>query len=441
MKHRSFILSWLMVFCLAVGVSAADYNLALQATTDGNTVGTVFPPGSDLYLNIDLVAPATGKVAGCAFTLTYDATKLTGPATNTEGLPTTASDITSTLLTMTINSTLQKTHRVNSSTAGQILFSGAAIDTNGGAGFSYQDATLFTVHFKVNATASGDIVFGLKQTTLNNTAAGYAAAGEGVPVLVGAIPNTVTSCTNWAYPNTACKDGYGNDLSDDFPILLQTFATNPSLTVSAGADACGDWIKTYPKITASGRDMGCFDDWDHDGFTNDQERLAGTDPTVANGTVPTPIQNPLFVTTPSLWPAVGTGYNALTDFRVANLDIDGNGTAGLTTDALLLIRHMAGPAVFNDAALIDGAVGTGATRTTAAAIRAYIDAIQPTVYDIDDSGVPALTTDALLIIRHMAGPAVFNDAALIDGAVDTANCARCTATEIRAYINMLFPAQ
>lgn len=451
MKHRSFILSWLMVFCLAVGVSAADYNLALQATTDGNTVATVFKPGDPLYLNIDLVAPATGKVAGCAFTLTYDATKLTGPATDANGLPVTPTDIQSSLLNMTINNVQEKTHRVNSSTSGLILFSGAAIDKTGGAGFSYQDATLFTVKFTVQQGATGNIVFTLKQTTLTNATAGW--NGEGVPVLVGAIPNTVTSCTGWAYPNTACKDGYGGDLSDDFPILLQNFAVNPSLTVSAGTDPYIIWRDTnYPGILSSGRDMGPLDDWDHDGFTNDQERLSGTNPTVANGTVPTPTQDPLFVTKPNLWTAVGTGYNALTDFRVANLDIDGDGKVEINTDATLLSRHLQnktweplGIVLYNDAALIDGAVAAECTRCDAAKIKLYIDAINPTVFDVDDSGIPALETDATLIDRFVQnktweplGIVLYSDAALIDGAVDTVNCNRCDATSIKAYLNTLF---
>jgi hypothetical protein len=421
MKHKSFILSLAMVICLAVGAGAADYNLTLQATTDGNTVDTVFPPGSNLYLNIDLVAPATGKVAGTAFTLTYPSDKLTPPTTTAEGLPDPSGDIISTLLMMTINSNNEKTHRVNAGTADSILFSGAAIDTNGGAGFHYQDATLFTVKFTVKDTATGDITFGLKQTVLTNADAGW--NGEGVPVLVGAIPNTDAN--------------YGGDLSDDFPVLLQNFAANPSLTVSAGASDYATWRDTnYPAIAASGRDIGPMDDWDHDGFTNDQERLNGTDPTVDNGSV-----SGVDVTNSATWAAVGAGYDATKDFRVSNMDIDGNGTPGLTTDALLLIRHMAGSAVFNDAQLIDGAVGAGCTRCTAAEIRPYIEAIKGSVYDVDGSGVPALTTDALLIIRHMAGPAVFNDAALIDGAVDTGSCTRCTAPEIRAYIDMLFPGK
>jgi hypothetical protein len=425
MKRKSFILSLAMVFCLAVCVcsaSAADYDLTLVPTTDGNTPSDTFLPGSDLYLNIDLVAPETGKVAGVAFTLTYPSDKLDAPATNTEGLPTVASDITSTLLMMMINSNNEKTHRVNSATAGSILFSGAAINTTGGAGFHYQDATLFTVKFKVKDTATGDITFGLKQTTLTNPDAGW--NGEGVPVLVGAIPNTD--------PNYG-----GTDLSDDFPVLLQNFAANPTETVSAGTDEWMTWLTAnYPDIVASGRDTSKTADWDHDGVTNEMEKTKASKLNDKND--PIGDVSGVDVTDPNTWPA---DYDAKSDFRVSNMDIDGNGTPGLTTDALLLIRHMAGPAVFDDAALIDGAVGVGCTRCTAAKIRAYIDTIKATVYDVDGSGVPALTTDALLIIRHIAGPAVFNDAALIDGAIDTVNATRRTASEIRAYIDMLFPGK
>jgi hypothetical protein len=51
------------------------------------------------------------------------------------------------------------------------------------------------------------------------------------------------------------------------------------------------------------------------------------------------------------------------------LDVDGDGTVGSHTDALLILRYVAG---FEGQALIEGAVGPGCQRCTAEQIEAYI---------------------------------------------------------------------
>ena len=56
------------------------------------------------------------------------------------------------------------------------------------------------------------------------------------------------------------------------------------------------------------------------------------------------------------------------------LDIDGNGTADALTDGLLVIRYLFG---LRDATLIQGAVGTGARRSTATDIGAYLQSLTP----------------------------------------------------------------
>jgi len=57
-----------------------------------------------------------------------------------------------------------------------------------------------------------------------------------------------------------------------------------------------------------------------------------------------------------------------------SLDIDGNGTADALTDGLLMIRYLLG--VRGDA-LIQGAVGDGAQRTSAIDIETYIQSLLP----------------------------------------------------------------
>lgn len=56
------------------------------------------------------------------------------------------------------------------------------------------------------------------------------------------------------------------------------------------------------------------------------------------------------------------------------LDVDGNGTYSATTDGLLAIRYLLG---LRGAALINGAIGVGPTRSSAPTIEAYLGALTP----------------------------------------------------------------
>ena len=229
MRHTHLVLTFLITFCLMLGVfsiALAEYNLSLQATSDGATEKTEFSQGDDLYLNI-IVNDATG-VAGCAFTLNYPTQVLTAPAISADGTPVTAGEITSIFpFTFTDPDTLETTdtHRENSSQEGKIYFSGAAIDTDDGGPLydSGTDVVLFTVKFTVKDDAPfGNFDFSLTQTELFNLDAGYGTDNNGngtydegidekdkVPVLVGTLDN---QDPNWG----------GEDLSDDFPVLLET---------------------------------------------------------------------------------------------------------------------------------------------------------------------------------------------------------------------------
>lgn len=404
MKHKSMILSCVMVFCLVAGVFSANaaYNITLEATTDGQTVATAFEPGASLFLNINLAAGSAG-VAGCAFTLTYPADLLTAPVTTPSNLPDAASsdDITS---IFPFKTTGKFTRCENSSTAGKILFAGAEITDEGGSKTHPWDVTLFTVKFTVKSTAAGNATFTLMQTTLNNPDAGW--NGEGVPVIVGAVPKT------------DAKFG-GDDLSDDFPVLLQNFDTNPTLSVTLGVcDAYCKWKadNQYDGTVDGKPDIGGeADDYDHDGYSNLNEMNNNTDPYVDNA-------------------AGAAGYNELSDFRVTNLDIDGNGEATLGGDAMLLVRYLAG---FTGANLLGESVDTvNCTRCTADEISTYIDKVDEAVFDVDGSGQPTLGGDAMLIIRYAAG---FTGDNMLGDSVDTEYCTRCTYDEISAWINELFP--
>jgi len=115
------------------------------------------------------------------------------------------------------------------------------------------------------------------------------------------------------------------------------------------------------------------------------------------------------------------------------LDVDGNGTVAALQDGLLTIRYEFG---FAGATLITGAVGTGCTRCTAAAIETYLaQCAAAKTTDIDGNNAIAALQDGLLTIRYEFG---FTGATLITGAVGT-GCTRCTAAAIEAYLGSLKP--
>ena len=108
-------------------------------------------------------------------------------------------------------------------------------------------------------------------------------------------------------------------------------------------------------------------------------------------------------------------------------DIDGDGKEAPLTDGLLIIRYLFG---FTDQALIQGAVDSNATRSTAADITAYLDA-HPAELDVDGNAKNAPLSDGLLIIRYLFG---FDGASLVQNAV-APDGARTTADDISAFLD------
>jgi len=91
---------------------------------------------------------------------------------------------------------------------------------------------------------------------------------------------------------------------------------------------------------------------------------------------------------------------------------------------------------FRGATLIGGAVAADCTRCTAAAIEAYLAPCEGClIYDVDGNGKVTALEDGLLIIRYLFG---FRGATLIGGAV-AADCTRCSATAIESYLASLMP--
>ena len=126
---------------------------------------------------------------------------------------------------------------------------------------------------------------------------------------------------------------------------------------------------------------------------------------------------------------------ALTSNAPFNLDVEGNAPISLATaanDGVLILRYLVG---MSGAALTSGSVvSSDATRTTAAALTAYLDDLKPKL-DIDGNGQVDALTDGLLISRYLLG---IRGPALIAGAIGV-GATRTTFTQIETYLATLLP--
>ena len=126
--------------------------------------------------------------------------------------------------------------------------------------------------------------------------------------------------------------------------------------------------------------------------------------------------------------SASTSFEVFAPFR---LDVDGNGTYDALTDGLLVLRWLFG---LTGPSLVNGAIGTGATRTTSTDVIAYLNSVRP-VLDVDGNGQFDALTDGLMIIRYLFG---LRGNSLIVGAVGT-GATRTTAAAIETYIQGLMP--
>ena len=116
------------------------------------------------------------------------------------------------------------------------------------------------------------------------------------------------------------------------------------------------------------------------------------------------------------------------------LDIDASSPGSVydaLTDGVLLIRYLFG---MSGQVLTAGAIGATATRSDPVAVVAYLDGIRASL-DIDGNGNVDALTDGLLILRYLFG---VRGAALISNVVG-AGATRTTAAQIESYIQALMP--
>jgi len=119
------------------------------------------------------------------------------------------------------------------------------------------------------------------------------------------------------------------------------------------------------------------------------------------------------------------------DTGLRHIDIDRNDKYDALTDGLLIIRYLFG---LTGTPLANGAIGTGATRTDPGDIALHASNIKPRL-DVDGNGLTDAYTDGLLLIRYLFG---LRGPALVSGAVGT-GATRTTAAEIEQYIQSLMP--
>ena len=180
------------------------------------------------------------------------------------------------------------------------------------------------------------------------------------------------------------KDSDGDGVGDN----RDAFAFDASETVDADNDGVGDNADLYDDDPSEAFDTdgdgianNADPDDDDDGFSDVEERAAGTDLLSASSC-------------PGCF----------------SFDVDNDGEAKALTDGLLVIRHLFG---FSGEALTAGALGSNAKRTTSEDIGAYLGSAT-TELDIDGDEEAKALTDGLLLIRQLFG---FTGNALISGAV------------------------
>ena len=213
-------------------------------------------------------------------------------------------------------------------------------------------------------------------------------------------PNTCdASCL--AAGMTADTDDDGDGIAD----TTDTFPLDASEQSDSDGDGTGDNADVFPLDATETLDtdddgFGNNADTDDDGdeVSDAQEALDGTDPLDRYD------------------------CNGCFDF-----DIDLDGETAALTDGLLVLRHLFG---FSGATLTEGAVTSSATRSDADTIASYLDTNKDH-FDIDGDGSTEALTDGLLLLRYLFG---FGGATLIEGAVGT-DATRTTADEIKTYFD------
>ena len=213
---------------------------------------------------------------------------------------------------------------------------------------------------------------------------------DGVTDDVDAFPLDATESSD--------RDGDGvGDNADVFPDDASEVVDDDADGVGSVGDNCPS-VSNSDQLDYDGDGLGdaCDVDEDNDGFTDEEELAAGTNPRNPSNCI----------------------QNCFT------FDIDDSGEVQALSDGLLVIRYLFG---FADESLISGAVSSEQRELTQRDFRYLDDALLE--LDIDGNEEAQALSDGLLLIRYLFG---FTEDAPTVGVGDGAT--RVTADEISAYI-------
>jgi len=280
-----------------------------------------------------------------------------------------------------------------------------------------------TVNFTPPANNGGSAITSYTATCTPTVGAPVAASGAASPVVVPGLTNGM------AYTCTVHATNLNGSGPESAPSnSVSPSAAGPALTVSVAGSGTGtvasnppgiacpdDCTETYAAatpvtLTATATGDSVFTGW--------LDGCAGTSPTCS-----VTVDNATSVN--ATFAAAGS---------VTTLDVDlstADATYDALTDGLLIVRHLRG---LSGADLTNGALGGTATRTTPEAISAYLADIAP-LLDVDGNGQVDALTDGVLIMRRLFG--VSGDA-LIDGALGP-GATRITPAQIQSHLLGLMP--
>jgi hypothetical protein len=117
-----------------------------------------------------------------------------------------------------------------------------------------------------------------------------------------------------------------------------------------------------------------------------------------------------------------------------NIDVDGNGSCDALTDGILVLRYLFNPSgewTYADA------MGVGATRSNRQSIKLYLDEAQFGALDVDGNGQSDALTDGILILRYLFQP---EGAWSYLDALGT-GATRTTREAIRAFLDQFRPSR
>ena len=208
--------------------------------------------------------------------------------------------------------------------------------------------------------------------------------------------------------NDSDGDGIANNL-DAFPL-------DATETADADSDGVGDNSDAYPNNNLYALDS------DNDGMPDAWERRYGLDPNDSSD-ASSDVDN--------------DGVSALDEFLAGtmpsgSIDLDGNGQYDALTDGILILRGMFG---LTGDVLVGGAISSDAVYIESEDIESQIDTLGE-LLDIDGNGQVDALTDGLLVLRYLFG---LNGDPLIQGAI-ASDSTRTSAADIEAYLNDMMPA-